>query len=436
MERLLQLDLKQWKSKNDRKPLILQGARQIGKSWLLKRFGEEEFDNVYHLDFEKNKDIFERIFEGDIKPTDIINKISLFINKTINTSNDLIIFDEVQNIPRALTSLKYFCEDMPELAICAAGSLLGIFFSSESYPVGKVEYLTLYPMNFEEFLLNYGNKGLYKAYKENTIDAFIHQELIKILREYYVIGGMPEIVKYFFNNKDNNSDIFNIIRKKQTGLLLSYTRDFNKHSGKVNALHIERIFENIPMQLADNIDGSVKKYHFKNVIKNKKGYEQLQGPIDWLIKVGLVIKVHITNKAEVPFKFFAKDNLFKLYLFDIGILGAMLELPPASIILGDYAIAKGFFIENFVMQEIKVVSDKELYSWTERNSEIELLTELNGNITPIEVKSSLRTKAKSLTQFIRKYNPKQAVILSEKKLDNYKTIKYIPLYYANKATDI
>ena len=441
MKRLITQKLINWKNKPKRKPLILQGARQVGKTWILKNFGKTEFQNCYHLDFEKNKEEFIQIFNEDLSPKKILINISLFLGTEINIKNDLLIFDEIQNVPRAITSLKYFCEEMPEQAICAAGSLLGISFSEESYPVGKVEHLNLYPLNFEEFLLNHDNKKLYTGFingvKEKAITSFLHKKLISLLREYYVTGGMPEVLDFYFKNKNKVTNIYNEIRKIQNELLISYMKDINKHSGKTNALHIDSVFNNVPAQLAENIDSSVKRYKFKNVISGKKGYAELQGPIDWLLKAGLITKVQICNKAELPFKAFSKYNLFKLYLFDIGILGAMLELPPSVILLGNYATTKGFFVENFVITEMKASSTSEIYSWAERNSEIEIIIEDKGDIIPVEVKSSLRTKSKSLQQFILKYSPKTAYILSEKMFSFKNEIKKnIPLYYAGKIKEI
>ena len=437
MKRLIASKLKNWKNKSYRKPLILQGARQVGKTWCLKEFGETEFSNVHHLDFERNKDDFMQIFDDTLSSDKIISNISLVIEKEIDLEKDLLIFDEIQNIPRAITSLKYFCEDMPQLAICAAGSLLGINFSQESYPVGKVEYLTLHPMNFEEFLMNYGNKILYNAFlsgfNNKNITSVAHKKLLERLREFYVTGGMPEILKYFFENKVMKSNIYDKIRMMQKELLISYMKDLYKHSGKTNALHIDSVFNNIPMQLAESVDNSTKRYKFKGVVRGKKGYADLQGPIDWLLKAGLINKVNISNRAELPLKAFSKENAFKLYLFDIGLLGAMLELTPSLILLGNYAITKGFFIENFAITEIKSISTKELYSWNERNSEIEIITDNNSSILPIEIKSGLRTKAKSLQQFILKYAPEKAYILSEKMFSTQKQLKEnIPLYYIAK----
>ena len=222
MKRLLTEKLINWKNKPNRKPLILYGARQVGKTWILKDFGQQKFSTVYHLDFEKNKKDFLQIFNDDLSPQKILSNISIFLGVEINIKEDFLILDEIQNIPRAITSLKYFCEEMPELAICAAGSLLGLSFSNDSFPVGKVEYLNLYPMNFEEFLLNYGNDELYKAYldgrKEGKVSSFIHKKLISLLREYYVTGGMPEVLRLFFSNKDKKQIFIMIFERSKKNL--------------------------------------------------------------------------------------------------------------------------------------------------------------------------------------------------------------------------
>ena len=440
MKRLILEKLIKWKNKSYRKPLVLQGARQVGKTWILKEFGRTNFNNVFHLDFDKEQDDYLQVFQGDLSPKTLLKNISLVTGKQINPDKDLLIFDEIQSIPRAITSLKYFCEDMPNMAVCAAGSLLGISFSEESYPVGKVEHLTLNPMNFEEFLSNYNNKVLHEEFSsrfnDKSVSTILHKKLLEALKEFYVTGGMPEVLNYFLKHKNDNINAFEEVRKIQKELIVSYMRDIYKHSGKTNALHIESVFNSIPMQLAKNIDQSVKRYKFKGVISGQRGFGSLQRPIDWLLKAGLINKVHICNRAELPFKSFCKENIFKLYLFDIGILGAMLELPPTTILLGDYAITKGFFVENFAISEIKSISNDELYSWNERNSEIEILAETNSNIIPIEIKSGTRTKAKSLQQFLLKYNPQRAYIASEKLFSPQKATKQnIPLYYIAKLWD-
>jgi len=435
MRRLIYKDLLLWKNKNKRKPLILLGARQVGKTWILNEFGKKEFRNFFHIDFEVNKEKLKDIFSENLLPDELIFNLSVLLNRDIDIKHDLLIFDEIQAVPRALTSLKYFNEKMPELTICAAGSLLGLSFSNESFPVGKVEFMHLYPLNFEEFLLNYGEPKTYNAFldgiKNEKSSNFIHNRILKILKEFYITGGLPDIVWTYL--KDKNPKTLKNARNKQKDLITSYENDFNKHSGKINSLHISSLFNNIPIQLSQNHNNSVKKYKFKGVIPNKKGFLDLQGPIDWLVKAGLIIKVQISNRAEIPIKGFCKENFFKLYVFDIGILGAMLEIPISSILLNDYGIIKGYFAENFVATELKSLGLNSLFSWTERNSEIEFLIEKEGNIYPIEVKSGTRTKAKSLMQYIIKNNPQKAFVLSEKPLlINKETKQFIPIYYAGK----
>ena len=433
MKRLILDKLIEWKNRTPRKPLILQGARQVGKTWILKEFASTYFERYVYLDLEEKKADYENVFLGDINPKSILTGIALIEGTEINPETDLLIIDEVQAIPRALTSLKYFKQKMPDFAVCAAGSLLGISFADDPYPVGTVEEINLYPLSFREFLINYGNKVLLDEYLNSItskeISKVAHSKLIERLREYYVTGGLPEVVDYFINNK-NESNVFNRVRKLQKDLIIQYMRDMHKHSGNENALHIESVFNNISVQLAQNLDLSVSRFKFKNVIPGKRGYLSLQGPIDWLIKAGLVYKIGVCSRAEIPFKSFSKDNIFKLYLFDVGILGAMLDLNPATILLGNYAITKGYFIENYVMTEIKSTLEIDLYSWCERNSEIELILENNGKIFPVEVKSSIRTKAKSLQQFILKYDTNKAFTLSEKMFtsDNSAIKQNIPLY--------
>ena len=441
MKRLAEDFLIRWKNKKDRKPLLLKGARQVGKTWLLLNFGQQHFPTCHHIDFERDRNQLTAVFNADLNPHSIIRNLSLVLNIKINVDTDLVIFDEIQNVPRALTSLKYFYEEMPGLAICAAGSLLGIILSDESFPVGKVEFYTLRPVNFEEFIINYDNRSLYDAYMESvktkSISEAIHLKLLGILKEYYITGGMPEIVNTYFTQKAADTSIFHTIRMKQIDLFNSYQSDFSKHSGKVNALHITSVYENIPQQLATNLDGSVQRYRFKNVIRGKKGFLELAGPVQWLQSAELIIKVNICNKAELPLRAFCKENYFKLYLNDIGLLGAFLEIPPAAIILGNYGMTKGFFIENFVAAELLSALNTQLYGWSERNSEIEFLIINDNRIIPVEVKSGMRTKAKSLLQYQLKYDPSFMVVLSEKSFSAPDSSRRaIPIYFSGKLSDL
>jgi uncharacterized protein len=437
MRRIATKHLIEWKNSKARKPLILKGARQTGKTWILKEFGKKHFTNYHYFDFERNISRFIPVFESDLNPHNIIKNLTTLTNKKINIEDDLLIFDEIQNIPRALTALKYFHEEIPEFAVCAAGSLLGIILTDESFPVGKVQFLGLKPLNFEEFLINYNNDLLYEAYleawKNKKITQAIHLKLNDLLLQYLITGGMPEIVNTYLRDKDFDTDVFNMVRKRQNDLVNSFQNDFSKHSGKNNAMHISTTYQNIPLQLARNIDGSVKRFRFKDVIKRKKGYAQLQGPIEWLVNAELIIKTHICNRAQIPLKAFCKENIFKLYINDIGLLGTLLDLPPSAVLFDHYGFNKGFFMENFVAQELKSVAQTQLYGWAHRNSEIEFLTIKGNHIIPVEVKSGLRTKAKSLQQYIIKYNPLQALVLSKKNFSNKNRKKInIPLYFAGK----
>jgi uncharacterized protein len=440
MKRKLYIKLVDWKNSKERYPLILRGARQVGKSYLLKQFGQQEFSNYYTFDFEKDGNELKSLFNETISPHNLLKELSLFAEQEINPKRDLIIFDEIQNCPKALTSLKYFSEDIPELAICAAGSLLGTMLNKESFPVGKVSYLDLFPLNFEEFLLNINRPTIYNAFqdsfKNGKTSAMLHTKLWDILQAFYVVGGMPQIVKHYFSLLDQPARAFNEVRKMQQDLINTYMSDFNKHAGKINSLHITSVFENIPRQLATYIDGSVHRYRFKDVIPGKKGFTELDGPINWLIKAGLAIKVDICERSQIPLKSFCKPNMFKLFILDVGLLGQMLELTPKTIISQNYGLIKGFFVENFVATEFLAAGEQSLYSWTERNSEIEFIKDYDGELIPIEVKSSQRVKAKSLRQYMLKYNPPMAIVISGKPLKKTENqVKNYPLYYSGKLME-
>ncbi len=435
MRRALYRSLVVWKHEKDRVPLILRGARQVGKSYLLKAFGEQEFARCHHFDFEKNGRELIPLFKENLSPQRLVDNFSLFAGMQIDIDKDLVILDEIQNCPEALTSLKYFAEEMPELFICAAGSLLGIALSETSFPVGKVCYLDLYPLSFEEFVMNAGDDLLVKAFatslEEGHTSSVLHNRLWDLLKEYYVVGGMPRIVAHYLGLRERKAEALLTSRRLQAELLETYRGDFSKHSGKVNALHIASVFENIPVQLASHMDYSVQRYRFKDVLPGKKGYDSLAGPIDWLVHAGLVYKVPICEKSQLPLMSFTKANIFKLYLFDVGLLGCMLDLQPATLMTQNYGTIKGFFAENFVASELVASGQRRLYSWTERNSEMEFLLDVDGCIVPVEVKSGVRTKAQSLRQYLIKYNPELAVVVSGKTMDLTKRpVLQVPLYHA------
>jgi len=437
MNRHLISELIMWKNAKDRKPLILKGARQVGKTYLLEMFGKKYFPRYHLINFEKDEQV-SRIFETDLNPKRIIQELCFKLDTAINIHKDLLIFDEIQNCPRALTSLKYFHEDLSELAIASAGSLLGIQLSDSGFPVGKVDFLSLFPMSFEEFLEGTddvkSSAFINNFNAKKTIPDIVHWHLWNQLKIYFVVGGLPEAVKTYANRKDNLFDALTSVRKKQENLITTYHADMAKHSGKQNAMHLERLWRNIPAQLAREQNSSASKFKFKNIIPGINRFSQLAGLIDWLKAAGLVIQAHIINKGELPFSAYVKENSFKLYLFDVGILGALSQLPAKNILEYDYGSYKGYYAENFVAQAFICSGIQDIYSWRERTAEVEFLREIDGKIVPVEVKSGWVTQAKSLKVFSEKYNPPYRTIMSAKNLhvDTKNNVHRYPLYFASK----
>ncbi len=433
MKRLLIDRLIAWRNAPKRKPLILQGVRQVGKTYLLKSFGKANFPKVHYLDFEKMRGLH-KVFDPDLNPQRILDELSFYLDTEINISNDLVIFDEIQACPNALTSLKYFCEEKPDLALCCAGSLLGIHLTPTSYPVGKVSTLRLHPMSFQEFLIaqkdNRSLKVLEKLNSKSTIPEIVHKHLWEQLKTYFIVGGLPESVLTFCQSTDSLFTRFSKIREKQNELVLAYYADMTKHSGKVNAMHIDRIFKSVATQFYKTQDNTSSRFKFRGVVPGVSHYQRLAGAIDWLEAAGLVIKVYITNTGHLPFKAYSKENKFKLLLFDIGLLGCMAGLSPKTIMDYDYGSYKGYFAENFVAQEFLAYGANALYCWSEKTAEVDFLREIDGKVIPFEVKSGKVTQAKSLDIFSKKYSPTYRVILSARPLsivEHNNTHKY-PLY--------
>lgn len=425
-----------WKADPQRKPLLLKGVRQVGKTTLLLEFGKKYFSGVHYLNFEKEPQIAS-IFEPDLVPTRILSDLAFFLEKPIRPGEDLVIFDEIQEAPRALTSLKYFREECPNLHLCAAGSLLGLSLGSSSFPVGKVDFETLRPMSFEEFLTAQNDKSLpyFKNITSNSaIPSAVHEHLLQELKHYFVVGGLPEAVSTYCQHKGDITEAFSLVRKKQSDLLLSYYADIAKHAGKVNAMHINRVFQSVPAQMSHAQDGSIRRFKFKGVVPGISHYDRLAGAIDWLEATGMILKIPIVESALVPFQAYAKENCFKLLVFDVGMLGLMTSLSPKAILDGDYGSYKGYFVENFVAQELLLRTTPLLYSWQEGNAEIEFLLEIGGKAVPVEVKSGTLTKAKSLQSFREKYRPPLQIILSSKRLNigNKNAVQYCPLYFTDR----
>lgn len=426
--------LLQWKQAPARKPLVLRGARQTGKTYSLVEFGRQQFSAFHVLNFQENPELGS-LFEGSLSPAGIIEALEFFLDANINPATDLVIFDEIQDCPRALTSIKYFCEQMPELALCCAGSLLGVIHTEEPFPVGKVTFLDLYPLSFTEFMQAVGEKKLLKYLEsinqETQIPEFIHQNLLSVLREYFVVGGLPEIVDVYRRNREHRRDAFEQVRARQRDLLDAYVRDFAKYADSARSDRIFAVFSAIPAQLAKEN----KKFVASKVVSGGR-YSALQSAIDWLVGAGLVNKVPIANSGQLPFSAFTKENRFKLYFFDTGLLGALAQLSPGAVYTEAdlFATFKGAFCENHVAQELRQSRGKALYCWASNTAEVEFMLELDGQVLPVEVKSGKSGKLKSLNVFAQKYAPPYRTRLSARNFEiNHKTAMHsYPLYLSGR----
>lgn len=427
MKRLIMDKLVAWQKKGKRKPLLLIGVRQVGKTYILRTFGEQAFRRVHYVNFEKEPGLA-KLFERDLDPKRIVQELSFYLNTPIRVGEDVVIFDEIQECAQALTSLKYFQEELPELHVCGAGSLLGVHLAPVSFPVGKVEMLHLYPMTFQEFLEALGEKRAL-AILETTQDipAVAHERLWELLKHYFVVGGMPEVVATYCEHRTDPLRALALVREMQESLLAAYFADMAKHSGKVNAMHLNRLFSAVPTQLEKQQDGSAAKFKFKGVIPGVSHYQRLVGALDWLTAAGLVIKVPLISNGYPPLSARQKENSFKLFLFDIGMLGSMSQLSPQQILHYDYGTYKGYFAENFVAQEL-IAAHHTLFSWQENRSEVEFVIEHNGTPIPIEVKAGGNTKAISLALFTEKYAAPTQIILSARPLNALPSKLYLPLY--------
>jgi len=432
VKRLLLEKLIEWKNKSERKPILLDGARQAGKSFLLEELFGTHFEQVIRLDF-LEQPALANLFEGSLKPQDILDNIELELNLSIDRSQALIIFDEIGECQAAINSLKFFSEQCADMYICASGSNIGLL---GSFPVGKVELFELYPLTFEEFLWASEKAPLIKAFEQNKMTAVAHEKLFSLLLDYYYVGGMPEAVKAWFETEGNIGILERTQRIHQihTALIAGYERDFGKYSDKVSAQHIQAIFHNIPIQLSKNIDDSVKRFKFKDVIQKKTRYKELAGPINWLDKCKLLSKCQpIDCQPSSPLPALAKENIFKLFLFDIGLLGNILGLSYKEH-RDQGCNYKGYIAENFVQNELIAKYGSTTYSWEYARSEIEFLFKHdNGDIFPIEVKSGKRTRAKSLDVYVQRYRPEKTIKLigSQGSTDNHNAL-VLPLYYVGK----
>ncbi len=433
MKRQIESKLQRWKETDARKPLILNGARQIGKTYSLIEIGKTNFRNLIYINFEAQPD-YKRIFDRDVEPLRILQEINMLLGTSIKAGQDLLFFDEIQECPRALTSLKYFCETLPDLHVCAAGSLLGLELNEAAFPVGKVEMLDMHPLSFHEFLLAADDKLAALTEQSAVVPEAIHKRLWDYLKKYFILGGLPEVIASYIQHAGDEATAFENARQVQLQLIQGYIADMAKHSGKQNAMHLERIWKNIPVQLARKVDLTTSKYSFKGVIPKIDRYSRLVGSLDWLEKAGLVIRVPILDHIDLPLSAQVQENTFKLYIFDVGLLGALSGLSPQTLWAQDYGSYKGYFAENFVAQELIAHGRRPLFGWEGRTSEVEFVLDIAGKIIPVEVKAGHITRSQSMNVYQSKFAPQKGFLLSARNAPLIEStwITHLPLYQASK----
>lgn len=402
MERTLIEELHNWKDKSDRKPLILRGARQVGKTWLLKDFGKRFFKEVCYINFEQ-KDMLGAIFKGTLSPKRIIEQLSVYSGKKILPENTLIIFDEVQEMPRALTSLKYFAEEAPEYAICCAGSLLGVaLHEGTSFPVGKVEFLDLYPLSFREFLLANGEEMLldYILKDGNRELAAFTERLTDYLKKYLVIGGMPSAILKWLDTHD-----FFEVDDVQKQLVAAYENDFSKHAPRQMIEKIRYVWDSIPSQLAKEN----RKFVYGLVREGARAREY-EDSLMWLSDAGEIIRTYNISKPDIPLKAYADLKSFKVFLLDVGLLRCLSGVSPKVILEGSriFEEFKGALTEQYVCQELQLHKRLQTnFYWTSSSSaEVDFLISDGMEVFPLECKAGLTMNAKSLKVYRQKYKPR------------------------------
>ena len=395
MKRKLYKALIDWKNDPDRKPLVLEGARQVGKTWLLREFGKNEYQNLVYVNFHDDPDAQE-IFRVDLKVDRIMYLLESITHQKITVGKTLIFMDEIQEAYRGLDSLKYFCENAREQHVVVAGSLLGTTHrKGESYPVGKVNLLTLYPMTFEEFLWAKGEERVAEMLARTDWEMLqiLDSQVQELLRQYYYVGGMPEAVLQYTTKGDINK-----VRRIHKEILRAYDNDFAKHAGDETE-RIRMVWESIPHQLAKE-----NKKFIYGAVKEGGRARDFEMAIEWLVRAGLVYKIRRCKNPAMPLKFYEDFDAFKLYLLDVGLLGAMSKASPRLMLInnGVFTEFKGAFTENYVLEQLKSMDDLDAYYFSKDNStqEVDFLVQTAERIIPIEVKAEENVKSKSLKQFV------------------------------------
>lgn len=426
MKRILYNRLLEWKNDPERKPLILEGARQVGKTWLLKEFGKKEYRNMVYVNFHDDPNA-QIIFQQNLKVDRIIESLETITNQKITAGKTLIFMDEIQEAFRGLDSLKYFCEDAREQHVVAAGSLLGIsHHQGESYPVGKVNILSLHPMNFEEFLWAKGEDRLADALAHTDWEMLqiMDSRLQELLRQYYFVGGMPEAVLHYTTKGDVNK-----VRSIQLEILKSYDNDFAKHAGSETE-RIRLVWQSIPAQLAKE-----NKKFIYGAVKVGGRARDFEIAIEWLERAGLIYKIHRCKNPEFPLKFYEDFDAFKLYLLDVGLLGALSEASPRFMLISNDVFKgfKGAFTENYALEQLKSLDKLSIYYFSKDNSsqELDFLVQTSERVIPMEIKAEENVKSKSLRQFItidQKEKNLKGLRCSMKPYVDQEWMENIPLY--------
>ena len=416
--------LEKWKNRKNRKPLIVRGARQVGKTWLMREFGRKNYEKCAYISMDENERM-ENVFRDAFDIDRILLALEIEAGFKITPEDTLIIFYEVQEIPRALKALKYFCEQAPQYHIMAAGSLLGIaLHEGTSFPVGKVDFLDLYPMTFREFLLACGQERFVRLMEQHDYAMMgnFRTELIDYLKYYYYVGGMPEAVQEYVQEKD-----FQAVREVQNKLLMAYENDLSKHAPAEIVTKIRMLWNSIPTQLAKEN----KKFVYGLVREGARAREY-EVAITWLMDVGLVYKVERVKKPDFPLRAYQDFSAFKLFVLDVGLLGAMSRLNAKVILEGDrmFEEFKGALTEQYVLQQLIVHEENDIFYWSSEKGtgELDFLIQMDDKIVPVEVKAEENLQAKSLRSFVQKYDMKYAVRTSMSDYREQDWMVNYPLY--------
>lgn len=419
MEQLLM-----WKQKKNKKPLIIRGARQVGKTWLMKEFGRTAYKETVYISFDNNNRM-QTLFEGDLNIERIVTGLELYAGHKIDAESTLLIFDEVQEVPKALTSLKYFNENAPQYQIVCAGSLLGVaLHHGTSFPVGKVEFLDLYPLSFFEFMKAMGKEQFVELLQkgDSEMATTFKQEYINLLKHYYYVGGMPEVVLSFSENKD-----FNEVREIQRRILSAYEQDFSKHAPNEVVPRIRMLWNSVPAQLTKE-----NKKFIYGLIKEGARAKEYELALLWLTDCGLVHKVHRVSAPSLPLKAYEDLKAFKLFFVDVGLLSCMVGLRQGTLLDGNelFKEFKGALTEQYVLQQLKTLKDVQTYYWTaERGiAEVDFVIDNGSDIIPIEVKAEVNLQAKSLKTYREKYSPALSIRASMTDYKKEEWLLNLPLW--------